>query len=204
LADSRLVIASGNPGKLREYRELLSGLGLALEAVDTGAAEDADTYEGNAALKAEAASAATGLPALGDDTGLEVGALGGWPGLRSARVAPDQEGRNRLLFERLSGVERPWRARFVCALALAVPGRPTRTFGGDRAGEVVEPRPGATGFGYDGVFLVPELGRTFTELSWADKHAVSHRGAAVRALLASGALEELGGRPPLLTAGAVP
>ncbi|HKF75220.1 MAG TPA: non-canonical purine NTP pyrophosphatase [Candidatus Dormibacteraeota bacterium] len=193
-APPRIAIATGNPGKLREYRELLAGEGLQVEAVDTSVREDGTTYEANAALKAAAASAATGLWALGDDTGLEVEALDGWPGLRSARVATTQEDRNRLLFERLAGVPRPWRARFVCGLALAAPGRPMRTFLGCRDGEVVEPRAGAGGFGYDAVFLVPELGRTFTELSPAEKHATSHRGAAVRALLASGALAELAGR----------
>jgi XTP/dITP diphosphohydrolase len=120
-----------------------------------------------------------------------VEALGGWPGLCSARVAATQEDRHQLLFERLAGVPRPWRARFVCALALAAPGGPTRTFLGSREGEVVEPRAGPGGFGYDAVFLVPELGRTFTELSPAEKHATSHRGAAIRALLASGALAAL-------------
>lgn len=190
-APARIAIATGNPGKLREYRDLLAAEGLQLEAVDTAVREDAATYEANAALKAEAASAATGLWALGDDTGLEVEALGGWPGLRSARVAATQEDRHRLLFERLAEVPRPWRARFVCALALAAPGRPTRTFLGCRDGEVVQPRAGGGGFGYDSVFLVPELGRTFTELSPAEKHATSHRGAAVRALLASTALKAL-------------
>ena len=189
----RILIASGNPGKLREYRELLASTGLRLEGLDTGVAEDADTYAGNATLKAEAACATGGLPALGDDTGLEVAALDGYPGLRSARVAATQEGRHRLLFGPLSGVPRPWCARFVCALALAVPGQPTRVFVGERQGEVVEPRSrtGGAGFGYDPVFLVPEVGRTFAEMTPEEKNRWSHRGAAVRALLESGVLEEI-------------
>ena len=193
----RLLIASGNPGKLREYRELLGPTGLRLESLDTGVAEDADTYAGNAALKAEAACAAGGLPALGDDTGLEVAALNGFPGLHSARVAATQEERHQLLFGPLAAVPRPWRARFVCALALAVPGRPTRVFLGERPGEVVQSRTGSgvAGFGYDPVFLVPEAGRTFAEMAPDEKNRWSHRGAAVRALLESGALSDLGPCP---------
>jgi XTP/dITP diphosphohydrolase len=184
----RVVIASGNEGKLRELEELLAGADLELVGLDTGVAEDADTYAGNAARKAEAASAATGLPALGDDTGLEVAALGGFPGLRSARLAPTQDERERLLLDRLAPIPRPWRARFVCALALAAPGQPTRVFNGVADGEVVERRDGAGGFGYDPVFLVPEVGLTFAEMPPEQKHRWSHRGAAVRALPGSGAL----------------
>jgi XTP/dITP diphosphohydrolase len=187
----RLVIASANPGKVREFRELLAGAGLELSGLDTGVPEDADTYAANAALKAEAASAAAGLPALGDDSGLEVAALDGYPGVRSARVAATQTERERALLERLAGVPRPWRARFVCAVALAAPGRPTRTFTGVRDGEVVDRRDGGKGFGYDPLFLVPEVGRTYAEMAPEEKHRWSHRGAAVRALLESGALAEL-------------
>jgi XTP/dITP diphosphohydrolase len=187
----RLLVATGNPGKLREYRNLLQGAGVELAALDTRVPEDADSYVTNAALKAEAASAAGGLPALGDDSGLEVEALGGYPGLRSARIASTQDERHRLVFEGLAGVPRPWRARFVCAVALAVPGRPTRVFLGERRGELVEPRPGGSGFGYDPVFLVPEAGRTFDEMAPDEKGRWSHRGAAVRALLESGVLASL-------------
>jgi XTP/dITP diphosphohydrolase len=188
----RLVIASANPGKLREFRELLANCGLELEGLATGVVEDAGTYAGNATRKAEAACAAVGLPALGDDTGLEVVALEGFPGLHSARLAGTQAGRQRLLFAKLAGVPRPWRARFVCALALAVPGRPTRVFFGQRDGEVVLPRDGGSGFGYDPVFLVSEVGKTFAEMAPAEKNRYSHRGAAVRAMLESGALADLG------------
>ncbi|HXM57031.1 MAG TPA: RdgB/HAM1 family non-canonical purine NTP pyrophosphatase [Candidatus Dormibacteraeota bacterium] len=194
----RLVLASGNPGKLRELQELLDGTDLELTGLDTEVAEDSGTYAGNAARKAEAASVAAGLPALGDDSGLEVAALDGFPGLHSARVAPTQAERERLLFERLAGHPRPWRARFVCVLALAVPGQPTRTFRGVAEGEVVERRrTGVGGFGYDPVFLVPEAGRTFAEMTPDEKHRWSHRGAAVRALLASGALTQGGTSSPL-------
>jgi XTP/dITP diphosphohydrolase len=184
-----VVLASGNAGKLRELEALLAGSGVELTGLDTGITEDEPTYAGNAARKAEAAAAATGLPALGDDSGLEVAALDGFPGLHSARIAPTQPERERLLFERLARVPRPWRARFVCVLALAVPGAPTRVFEGAAEGEVVERRDAGGGFGYDPVFLVPEVGRTFSEMAPEEKDRWSHRGNAIRALLASGALD---------------
>ena len=185
------MIASGNPGKLREYRDLLIASGFELDSVDTGVAEDRDSYAGNASLKAEAASASTGHPALGDDSGLEVAALDGFPGVRSARLGGTQHERERILFDRLRGVPRPWHAQFVCALALAVPHRPTRVFIGKRDGEVVEPRRGGGGFGYDPVFLVPEVGKTFAEMTLAEKQRWSHRAAAVKALLESGTLAQI-------------
>lgn len=193
MAERRLLIASGNPGKLQEYRELLAGTGLELAGWETGAAEDRDSYAANATLKAEAACADSGLPALGDDSGLEVVALDGFPGLNSARLGATQVEREQLLFARLKGIPRPWKARFVCALALAFPGQRARVFMGVREGEVVEPRKGGTGFGYDPVFLVPEVGKTFAEMAPAEKHRWSHRGVAVRALLKSGALAEISG-----------
>ena len=187
---ARLAVATGNAGKLEEFRELLASTGFVLEGWAPDVAEDRDSYEGNAVLKAEAAAAASGLPALGDDSGVEVDALGGFPGLHSARIAPTQPERNRLLLSRLEGVPRPWTGRFVCVLALAVPGRPVRTFTGVREGELTSPR-GSDGFGYDPLFLIPSLGLTFGELPAEEKHRWSHRGAAVRALLESGALDEL-------------
>lgn len=189
-----LLVASANPGKVREYAALLGEAGLAAGAFETGVAEVGETYEANAALKAEAALAATGIPALGDDTGLEIEALDGFPGLISDRLAASQAERERLVFDRLASAPRPWRARFVCVIALAAPGRPTRFFRGERAGEVVEPRaPG--GFGYDRVFLVPEAGLTFSEMGLEGKNRWSHRAAAVRELVGSGALAELASRP---------
>jgi XTP/dITP diphosphohydrolase len=190
----RLVVATGNPGKLREFEELLRPAGVRVEGLDTDVPEDAPTYAGNALLKAEAACATAGRPAVGDDSGLEVAALGGEPGLHSARVAATQEERHRLLFERLAGVPRPWRARFVCVVALVAPGRPARFFEGERWGEIVAPRDGPSGFGYDPVFLVPERGMTFAEMPEPEKHRWSHRGAAITALLSSGALAELSAR----------
>jgi XTP/dITP diphosphohydrolase len=187
----RLVIASGNAGKLREYRDLLSGAGFELIAFDTEVEEVGETYTENARLKAEAAAARSELPALGDDAGLEVDALGGFPGILSARLGPTQRDRTEELLKRLSGHARPWLARFVCTVALAAAGRPTEFFEGECRGEIIPEWRGEAGFGYDPVFLLPELGRTFGELSPEEKHRYSHRGAAVRALLNSGALERV-------------
>ena len=151
--------------------------------------ETGATYAANAALKAEAAWRATGLPALGDDSGVEVEALGGEPGLHSRRLAPTQAERNAELWRRLASVPRPWRARFVAVLALA-PG--PRFFEGSVSGELLPEARGSGGFGYDPIFLLPALGRTFAELSAEEKHAWSHRGRAARALLESGVLSSIG------------
>jgi XTP/dITP diphosphohydrolase len=187
----RLVIASGNAGKLREYRELLAGAGLELVAFDSEVDEVGETYAENARLKAETASGRSDLPALGDDSGVEVEALAGFPGIRSARLGPTQEERTTELLTRLEGKPRPWSARFVCALALSVPGHPTQLFEGECRGEIVPEWRGAAGFGYDPVFLVPGTGKTFGEMPPEEKRLYSHRARAVRALLESGALGRL-------------
>jgi XTP/dITP diphosphohydrolase len=189
----RLLVATGNEGKLAEYRDLLGAAGFEVEPYPTGTEESGATYEENAVLKAAAALAESGRPALGDDTGIELEALDGFPGVRSARLAPTQPERTAALLRRLEGAPRPWRARFVCVIALAAPGRPPLTVRGERWGEVIPEWRGGVGFGYDPVFLVPEAGRTFGEMSRAEKDLWSHRGAAVRALLATGALADLGG-----------
>jgi XTP/dITP diphosphohydrolase len=191
LAERRLVIATGNAGKQGEYRELLAGTGLHLMAVDPGVAEVGETYAENAQVKAEAASVALGLPAVSDDSGVEVEVLKGFPGIHSARIGPTQKERTQVLLDRLQGHPRPWLARFVCTIALAVPGRPTEFFEGECRGEIIPEWRGVAGFGYDPVFLVPEAGRTFGEMSPEEKAGYSHRARAVRAMLASGALERL-------------
>jgi XTP/dITP diphosphohydrolase len=187
----KLVIATGNTGKLREYRELLAETGLELIAFDTEVDEVGETYEENARLKAETAAGRSGLPSLGDDSGVEVEALGGFPGIRSARLGPTQEERTAELMRRLEGKPRPWNARFVCVLALADPGKPTQFFEGECRGEVVPEWRGEAGFGYDPVFLVPGTGKTFGEMKPEEKRLYSHRARAVRALLESGALGRL-------------
>ena len=187
----RLVIATGNAGKIGEYRELLANAGVELVAFDTEVDEVGETYSENARLKAEAALSKSGLPSLGDDSGLEVEALGGFPGLKSARLGPTQKERTAELLRRLQGVPRPWKARFVCVIALAVAGRDTRFFEGECRGEVVPEWRGEAGFGYDPIFLVPGTGKTFGEMPPEEKRRYSHRAAAARALLQSGALSGL-------------
>ena len=187
----RLVIATGNMGKLREYRELLADSGFELVAFDSGVDEVGETYAENARLKAETACSRSGLPALGDDSGVEVEALGGFPGIRSARLGPTQEQRTAELLMRLEGKPRPWNARFVCVLALAAPQQPTEFFEGECRGEIVPEWRGEAGFGYDPIFLVPGTGKTFGEMPPEEKRLYSHRARAVRALLESGALERL-------------
>ena len=187
----KLVIASGNAGKLGEYRQLLAAAGLELVAYDHQVDETGSTYAENARLKAGAASSASGLPALGDDSGLEVDVLDGFPGIRSARLGPTQKERTAALLERLRGRPQPWTSRFVCTLALAVPGRTTDIFEGECRGEVVPEWRGEAGFGYDPIFLVPGTGKTFGEMKPEEKRRYSHRANAVRSLLASGALERL-------------
>ena len=191
MAKRRLVIASGNAGKLREYRALLADTGFELVAFDSEVDEVGETYAENARLKAERASSRSGLPALGDDSGVEVEALGGFPGLRSARLGGTQQERTAELLRKLEGKPRPWNARFVCVVALAAPDQPTQFFEGECRGEIVLEWRGQAGFGYDPVFLVPGTGKTFGEMSPEEKRLYSHRARAARALLDSGALGRL-------------
>ena len=190
-ARPRLVIASGNSGKLREYRDLLANAGVDLVAFDTEVPEVGGTYGDNARLKAEAAVSKSGLPSLGDDSGIELEALDGFPGILSARLGPTQKERTAELLRRLEGVKRPWNARFVCVIALGAPGAETRFFEGECRGEVVPEWRGEAGFGYDPIFLVPGTGKTFGEMAPEEKRKYSHRAAAARALLESGALQSL-------------
>lgn len=185
----RLAVATANPGKLGEFGDLLPEFELI--SWPGPVEETGGTYEENALLKARAAVAATGLPALGDDSGLEVAALGGEPGLHSKRLAPTQDERDRALWARLGESPRPWQARFVAALALVFPDGRTAVVRGVAEGEVLPERRGDRGFGYDPVFYVSTAGATFAELQGAGKHAVSHRGAAVRALRQTGALSSI-------------
>lgn len=189
------MIASTNPGKVAEYREMLADAPVELDGLDADVDETASTYEENAVIKARAAAGATGLPALADDSGLEVEALGGEPGLHSRRLAPSQAARNQALWDRLKDVPRPWKARFVCVLALATPDGDVETFRGEVEGELLPESRGEGGFGYDSVFLVPELGQTFGEIGRAEKHRWSHRGRALEQLRRSGSLARLSSIP---------
>jgi XTP/dITP diphosphohydrolase len=184
----RVVLATTNQGKVAELRRILDGLDVDL--VDARAAglaavdETGATFLDNARLKARAAAEATGLPAVADDSGLVVDALGGEPGVRSARYAgadQDDAANLALLLRRLAGIA-DRRARFVCAAVLAAPDGREWTADGTLEGTIAPAPRGAGGFGYDPVF-VPEGGdRTAAELTPAEKDAVSHRGRAFRSL----------------------
>ncbi len=189
----RVVLASGNAGKLKELRALLAPLGI--EPVAQGelgleaAPETACTFVENAIGKARHASAGSGLPAIADDSGLAVGALGGAPGIRSARYAGparDDGANNRKLISALAGIP-DRRARFCCAMVyLDEPSDPVPVIAtGEWRGTIVDEARGENGFGYDPHFLVPELGLTSAELEPKLKNALSHRGQAARALVAA-------------------
>jgi len=187
-----VLVATGNPGKLREIREITAGLPVSWRALGefphvAEAVEDGDTFAENARRKARYYSLATGLWTLADDSGLEVDALGGAPGVHSAYFAGlprDDHANNRKLVAALAGVPAAQRtARFRCALALADGERILLEADGRVEGRIIDEPRGVNGFGYDPHFLVPELGRTMAELPAAEKNARSHRGAALRALL---------------------
>ncbi len=193
----RLLVGSANPGKVREYREILSGLDLALIAptdldpVPPEPAEDAASFAENATSKARAYAVASGLQTIADDSGLEVFALRGAPGVRSRRYFGEDatpEERNERLLALLEGVQ-DRAARFVCVTALASPDGHVELFDGEVHGEIAEAPRGDGGFGYDPVFVIAGDGRTMAELTAEEKHRVSHRGIAgakLRARLAGG------------------
>lgn len=177
----RLVVATTNPGKIIELGALLPGVEIV--GFDGDVEETGETFEENARLKAEAAFAKTGLPSLADDSGLEVDALGGQPGVRSARFAGKQgdvPANNAKLVAMLRDLPGPYPARFRCVLVLAPQMIVTQ---GVCEGEIIlEPR-GTNGFGYDPHFFLRDLGKTMAELSREEKNARSHRGMAIRAML---------------------
>lgn len=205
----QILLASNNAKKRRELVALLAPLGVdVVTPEDIGGIppveEDAPTFTGNAAKKAESAARACAMWALADDSGLEVDALGGAPGVRSARYAGkhgDDAANNARLLAELGGLPPEHRgARFVCTLALASPdGQVTAVFEGDVRGRILDAPQGSNGFGYDPLFLFTEegfavTGRVFAELSAEEKSSVSHRGRALRALAAG--LQDLLTRSP--------
>ncbi len=206
MAAFTLVMATRNPGKIRELREILTDLDVRLRSLadfpdlpdipETGA-----TFAENAVLKAREVARLTGLPALADDSGLEVAALGGRPGVFSARYAQDRtypappaDADNwRKLLDELKGVPPEQRgARFVCEIALAWPDGRLLTARGECAGRIAETPRGDQGFGYDPVFWVPEYQATMAQLGAAVKNRISHRARALKefkTLLASRKME---------------
>jgi len=183
----QLLIASANKGKVAEYRELLDGLECDLLSVqDAGISgeveETGSTYEENARLKAVTCAGRSGLITLADDSGLEVDALGGEPGIRSARYAganATDAQRVAYLLAKLKDVPVGQRAaRFVCVIAIATPGGEVTFCRGECPGAIVTQPRGDRGFGYDPAFLLPEMGVTVAELPSETKNRLSHRGRA--------------------------
>ena len=188
-----LLLATNNVGKLKELHQLLQplsqvrlasphDLGLQLDVKETGS-----TYVENASLKAVAFAQAAGLVVIADDSGLEVDALGGAPGVRSARYAPKpgatDADRRAYLLKNLTGQPRPWTARFRAWVVVAAPGEELFRAEGVCEGEIIPQERGTNGFGYDPIFLFPSMNKTMAELSDEEKNAISHRGNAIRAAL---------------------
>lgn len=186
----RLVLASNNFGKLRELRMLLGGLYDVCSMREMGVTGDieetGETFQENALIKARAVMEQVGCAALADDSGLAVEALGGRPGVHSARysgVHGDDEANNRLLLKELIGVPEPRRAKYVCAIALCAPGKDDIVALGECDGEILREHRGEGGFGYDPLFLSRDLGVTFAQADEAAKNRVSHRARAIDALM---------------------
>ncbi|MCG0275981.1 MAG: XTP/dITP diphosphatase [Thermosediminibacteraceae bacterium] len=182
-----LVIATKNQGKLKEFKEMLSDIPLNIVSLrdfqEIDLEENGKTFEENAVIKAKRVLEFTGLPTLSDDSGLEVDALGGRPGVYTARYAgpgaSDQDNIKKLLHN-LKGVPRDKRgARFVCCLCLALPDGRIFVEQGYLEGYITFEPKGVMGFGYDPVFFVPELGKTLAEATTKEKNAVSHRSKAL-------------------------
>jgi len=184
----RLLLATNNPGKLEELRALLRDLPIRLtDPNDLELAqeveEDGADYAANATLKAVAFARTSGLWTLADDTGLEVAALGGAPGLHSRRVAASDPERRQRLLGLLAPFPPPWTATFRCAVALASPDETVVVAHGACPGEILPVPRGAGGFGYDPLFLVARTTKTMAELSLEEKNRLSHRARAVRSLI---------------------
>jgi XTP/dITP diphosphohydrolase len=193
--ETTILVATTNEGKLREVRTMLAGLPVHIATLREHPGlpepvEDADTFEGNATLKALHYAKLTGCWALADDSGLEVDALGGQPGIRSARYASSPNGsggddaaNNAKLIRHLAGVSPEKRtARFCCAMALASGDQVLGTSVGTVEGIIVDEPRGANGFGYDPHFYVPGYGMTTAQMPPEQKNAISHRGKALRAI----------------------
>jgi len=184
-----VVLATRNAGKTEELRRLLADFPVAIRNLDEfgpipAVEEDGMSFEENALKKARSTAKVLGLPALADDSGLTVEALGGAPGVRSARYAgehaTDADNNAKLLNELKHQENRA--AAFVCVIAIAVPWGPALVYEGRCEGLVTGKEIGASGFGYDPLFLYPPLQRTFAQLTAEEKNQVSHRGRALRAL----------------------
>ena len=185
--DKKYVLASANPDKVRELRDILTKFGLSVASrqelgVDIEIEETGETFADNAAIKAKAICEATGLPSIADDSGLLVDALGGGPGLFTSTFGGDgldNEGRCRYLLETLEGAEHRG-AKFVSAIVCAFPDGSFITAQGECRGSIPDAPRGTGGFGYDPVFMAEGTGMTMAELPLEKKHEISHRGKALK------------------------
>ena len=184
----KLLIATNNKGKVKELQDLLKGIDVELVTpaninLRLEVEEDGTTYAENATKKAIAFAHASGLISLADDSGLEVDALDGAPGLHSARYHPkpgaNDADRRAYMVENLRGKPRPWMAHFHATIAIAVPDQDIHIVEGNCYGEIISEERGTGGFGYDPIFLFPELNKTMAELEMAEKNRLSHRAKAV-------------------------
>lgn len=187
----RIIFATGNPGKMKEVREILSDLGMEIlsmkeAGIDVDVIEDGTTFEENAIIKAKAIAACTRDIVLADDSGLEVDYLNKEPGVYSARYAGEDTPysvKNHLIIERLEGVEPEKRtARFVCVIAAVLPDGRVYTVRETIEGQIGYEERGGNGFGYDPIFFLPEYGCTTAELSMEEKNKISHRGKALASM----------------------
>ena len=185
---NKLLIATNNKGKVKELQELLKDTGIELVTpaeidLQLDVVEDGSTYAENATKKAIAFANASGFISLADDSGLEVDALDGAPGLYSARYSPKPNAtdadRRAYLLQNLQNKARPWTARFHATIAIATPNGEVHLTEGICEGEIVPEERGTGGFGYDPIFLLSELGKTMAELSMDEKNRLSHRAKAV-------------------------
>lgn len=185
----KLIFATGNKDKMKEIRMILDGAGYEIlsmkeAGIDVDIVEDGKTFEENAIIKAKAISEIAGCVVLADDSGLEVDAMGGAPGIYSARfegVDTPYEIKNKIIMDKLEGLPEEERtARFVCAIAAAWPDGRVETRRGTIEGVIAHEPAGENGFGYDPIFYVPEYGKTTAQLDPEEKNKISHRGKALR------------------------
>ena len=201
---TRLLVATNNRGKLSEILSLLDGLSLDIITpekigITLDVAENGNTYEENASLKALAFARASGLVTLADDSGLEVDALDGLPGVRSARFSPlpnaTDADRRTYLLNLLKVHPHPWTTHFHCTVAIATPEEEIYFYQGNCPGEIIALERGTNGFGYDPIFLLPEVGLTMAELSMSEKNLLSHRARAIKAAIPT--LLDILHKPPI-------
>ena len=189
---SRLIIASNNKGKLREFGELLEPFGFEVVSMREAGftdeiVEDGDTFEENAHIKAKAVFEKLGVPVIADDSGLEIDFLNGAPGVYSARYAPNRDfdkGMEKLLSEMAQSPNKSRKAHFSCVISLAFPDGSYKLFEGRVDGQIALEKHGNGGFGYDPLFVPDGFAKSFAQMSKEEKNSVSHRGRAVEKLKA--------------------